>query len=452
MKFFLLSFLVAGMAFARSNDLAHRPKSFSTANGKAVFADFTAATYHITYDAIKKSASVKAQIDLNMVESGRLVFDSVADPTSVTIDGEATTAVETKTPGNETTVRVLGTSISTGAHKLEVEVPLTQLVEFTGAGVKSAFWTSDLSERQFLERYLPANFEFDQVKMTFVVKYIGAKTTQLIYTNGTTSKIDSSTYKISYPAYYTSSSIFFHTVPQGSTDELRFSIKSIDGRDLPAVVYYSRGIGSSLKNLNTLKAKTIEYINELESDYGPFLHPHVIVYQAGAGGMEYCGATMTEMRALGHELFHSYFARGVMPANGNSGWLDEALASWRDEGYRSEPSMLGTSKMSNHPYYTRTTDRAAYSFGERFMRFLDHKLSSKGGLKPFMRHMVERRAKSPLFVEEFIKEMSAFYGVSLEADFRKFTYGTSNSFHKSMDHGHNPVHGKMTLEELKKHL
>src|SRR5690606_20330699 len=136
----------------------------------------------------------------------------------------------------------------------------------------------------------------------------------------------------------------------------------------------------------------------------------------------------TSLSALGHEMFHFYFARGVMPANGNSGWLDEALASWRDEGYQSSKTMSGTSRMSNRPYYTRTTDRAAYSFGERFMRYMDEKLSLKGGLKPFMRYMVERRSKAPLFVEEFIKEMEGFYGVAVEEDFKKFTYGVQNSF------------------------
>lgn len=453
MKFFLFSFLLTSFAFARSNDLVHRPKAFSTANGRAVFADFTQATYHITYDSLNKMAGVKAVISLNMVESGHLVFDSVEAPTSVKLDDVSVNAIETQTPSRETTVRVLEKAISAGAHTLTVEVPLKELVEFTSTGVKSAFWTSDLSERKFLERYLPANFEFDQVKMTFVVKYIGSKNTQVIYTNGVTTKVDANTYKITYPAYYTASSIYFHTVPQGATEELRFSIRSIDGRTLPAVVYVSKGILSGgMRNLEVLKTKTSEFIHELESDYGAFLHPNIIVYNAGMGGMEYCGATMTEMRALGHELFHSYFARGVMPANGNSGWLDEALASWRDGGYKSEEVMTGSSMMSNHPYYTRTTDRAAYSFGERFMRYLDKKLSAKGGLKPFMRHMVENRSKSPLFVEEFIKEMSAFYGVSLTEDFRKYTYGSSNALMKSMDHEHNPVHGRMTPAELRKHL
>lgn len=160
---------------------------------------------------------------------------------------------------------------------------------------------------------------------------------------------------------------------------------------------------------------------------------------------------MTDMGALGHEMFHFYFARGVMPANGNSGWIDEALASWRDGGYRSMTTLSGSSRMSSRDYYTRTTDTSAYSFGARFMSYLDGTLNAKGkgGLKPFMRQMVEKRAFQPLFVEEFYKEMSDFYGISMEADFRKYTYDKSAVTTEKSSH---PVHKKMGLEELRNHL
>jgi len=354
---------------------------------------------------------------------------------------------------------------------LVIELALVNLVEFTEAGVKSAFWTSDLDERKFLERYMPANFEFDQVKMTFVVKFLGAKNKQTIYTNGVVETLDNNTFKISYPAYYTASSIFYHTVPQGATSELRFNLKSIDGRDIPAVVYFSKTSWNT--NLERLKEKTTEVFHELESDYGAFPHPSITVLQAGMGGMEYCGATiphpsitvlqagmggmeycgatMTDFSALGHELFHSYFARGVMPANGNAGWIDEAFASWRDDGYQTLSTLSGSTGMSSHPYYTRTTDTAAYSFGERFMSYLDGKLKTKGGLKVFMRHMVDKRVFSPFHIDEFISEMSAFYDVPLMPDFKKYTFGNGNSF-SGQNKMNKKIHHKMTPEELKLYL
>jgi hypothetical protein len=449
MKFLIALTMFATLAMAGENDKLHTPKSFSVNGGKAVFADFSEATYRINYDLTQKKAFVTAEIKLEIAEAGFPVFDSVTVPTSVLFDGESVSAVETKTPDNATTLRYVNKLAAAGSHTLTVEVPLSTLVEFTADGVKSALWTSDLDERKFLERYMPANFEYDQVKMTFLIKFIGAKKKQIIYTNGVVTETEANTFKISYPSYYTSSSIFFHAVPEGATTEQRFTLKSIDGRDIPAVVYFSKGSWSA--SVEKLKTKTTEVFHELESDYGPFPHPSVTVLQAGMGGMEYCGATMTDFSALGHELFHSYFARGVMPANGNAGWVDEALASWRDDGYQTLSTLSGTSGMSSHAYYTRTTDTAAYSFGERFMSFLDGKIKTKGGLKPFMRYMVDKKVFTPFHIEEFIKEISTFYDVPFEADFKKHTFGNGNNFAPNLK-AKSQIHRKMTIEEMQNYL
>lgn len=228
MKVLLVLSLLMSFAMASENDKLHLPKSFSLQGGKAVFADFSEAEYSITYDLNSKLAKVKAEIKLETFEAGFPIFDSVVAPTQVSFDGSAVTAVEAKTPNGETTLRYINKMVTPGLHTLVIDLPLVNLVEFSESGVKSAFWTSDLDERKFLERYLPANFEFDQVKMTFLVKFLGAKNKQSIYTNGIVESVDANTYKISYPAYYTASSIFYHTVPQGATAELRFTLKSID--------------------------------------------------------------------------------------------------------------------------------------------------------------------------------------------------------------------------------
>lgn len=466
MKFILLCLFLSSWSLASSNDLTHRPKSFNTSRGKAVFVNFTHATYHITYDVSKRRAMVLADMRMDVVEAGRPVFDSVANPYSIMLNGEKVSASEVSTPSRETKVRILNKDVPEGSHRLTIELPLTNLVSFGGGGVKSAFWNSDINNRGFLERYLPANFEYDQVKMDFVVKFIGATTKQTIYTNGEVTEHPNNIFSISYPPYYTSSSIFFHTVPENSVEEIRFTIKSIDGRDLPTVIYAASG-SAEANNLEGTRRHTLALIRELEGDYGPFPHPSITIYNAGTGGMEYCGATMTSLGALGHELFHSYFARGVMPANGNAGWIDEALASWRDGGYQKSYSLEGTSRLSIWPYYNRFTDINAYRFGERFMSYMDAKLESKGGLKPFMRHMVENRLFAPFFIEEFIAEMSEYYKESVKEDFYKYTFGNQNirnvsyvlrpEMQETVAHEHDhkaqhPHHQKMTLKELENHL
>lgn len=451
MKFFLLGLLLVTSVFA-SNDLSHRPKSFLTNSGKAVFVDFTTADYTINYDITNRRAVATAMIKFFAPEAGMPIFDSYADPSFVVLDGQNVSSFSTKTPGRETTLRVVSQNVEVGNHTLSVTVPLTTLVEFVDGGVKSAFWASDLDDRRFLERYMPANFEFDQVKMTLTLNFLGAKTIQNVYSNGVMQEVKAGSYKFTYPAHYTSSSIFFHTTPASLVVETRYSLKSIDGREIPVVIYVSKS-ATATTALDQMKAAANDVFQELERDYGPWPHPSLTIYNAGSGGMEYCGATMTSVSAVGHEMFHSYFARGVMPANGNTGWLDEALASWRDKGYQSISVLSGTSMMSNRLYYTRYTDYSAYSFGERFMSFMDNKLSAKGGLKPFMRHMVEHRRFAPLFVEEFIKEMSQFYGENLEEDFRKYTFGTKNKFdyNKSMQTVPH-MHQKLSLEQLQELL
>ncbi len=441
--------IASGTAVASPEGSGFRPKPFVFRDGQAVFADFTEARYEITYDLNRSIARAKARIAFELGEEGYPVFDSVTAPDSIVLDGTPVQAIETRTPSNETTLRVIAKKASPGAHRLEIDLPLVSLVKFGQDGVRSAFWTSDLDERNFLERYLPSNLEYDQVKMNFVVRFAGLRQEQLIYTNGQVQRIDAGTYSIDFPAHFTSSSIFFHTTPKGSTLERSFQIRSIDGRVLPVMIYsaYS-ALGSPLDGLQNRVTKVIA---ELEAAYGPFPHPSVLVLNAGMGGMEYCGATMTDVSSVGHELFHSYFARGVMPANGNAGWIDEALASWRDNGYPSSSSFSGGSSMSSHPYYTRITDRAAYSFGARFMSYLDWKTRDKGGLKPFLKFMVQTQTFRPFLIEEFIAEMSRFYGVGFDGDFQRHTFSTGRSL-QEMARDEEAPHPKMSLEELERLL
>lgn len=453
MKLFLVGLLLTTFALA-NNDLTHRPKSFSTRYGKAAFVDFQEANYDITYDITARKAYAVATIKFNMVEEGRPVFDSYESPDSVFLNGEQVTSSKVDTPNNETTVRIVDKVLSANtSHTLTIKITISALVDFSRGTVKSAFWMSDLQERKFLERYLPANLEFDRVKMTINVNYIGATTKHIVYSNGEITETSPSSYKIVYPEYYTASSLYFHTVPEGATEELRFTLKSVDGREIPVVVYFSKNSRDHV-SLIELKNETTAIFHELEGDYGAWLHPSITVYNAGSGGMEYCGATITSYEALGHELTHSYFARGVMPANGNAGWIDEAIASWRDKGYKSLESLKGSSTMSARAYYTRYTDSNAYSFGENFMRYLNNKFSSQGGLKPFLRFMVENRAFSPIFVQDFVGEMNFFYTTSVNEDFKRYTYNNKNptTYPNKLNESKHPIHHKMTEAELKKHL
>ena len=445
MKMLFIFVFTIMSAYAQDNDVTHRPKSFNYLSGNAVFVDFEEAIYDITYDIDKKKAEVIAKFKMNVVEAGYPIFDLIQEPTLVKVDGLEVKAPEVSTPSNETKIRVINKKLSIGRYDLEIQVPLTNLIEYTTTGVKSAYWVTDLQDRNYLERYIPVNLEYDRVKMTFNINFKGLKTKQHLFANGLVKWTTDQKATIDFPEYFTVNSLYFHTTPVGEVELLETTFKSVNGREIPVAVYQVPG-DSDPEGLNGLKNVALRVFNELEKDYGAFPHPSITIYNAnlgsmGLGGMEYAGATVTSKSALAHELFHSYFARAMTPANGNAGWIDEALASWRDDGYPRLATLSGTSSMAAHAPYTRKTDTAAYGFGARFMSFLDNKFASKGGLKPFMNKLLEKKIFEPLFTEDFIQEMELFYGEKVQDMFNKYVYGKPQKLKSAQFHLHRKISG-----------
>jgi hypothetical protein len=67
------------------------------------------------------------------------------------------------------------------------------------------------------------------------------------------------------------------------------------------------------------------------SGTGPYMHGDrytALLTVPGYHNMEYDAATTTANSALAHEVFHSWWARGLVPAQGQDGWLDEAWTTY----------------------------------------------------------------------------------------------------------------------------
>jgi hypothetical protein len=137
-----------------------------------------------------------------------------------------------------------------------------------------------------------------------------------------------------------------------------------------------------------------------------------------------------------------------MPARGNSGWVDEAIASWRDGGYREyQTRNLSSSQMAGHSIYRRTTDRNAYSKGARFMGFLHGKFSSHGGLKPFLKKFKDERLFKPFLTKDFQNDLEAHFGEELTQEFDRYIYGNSKSTITN-EPLVNPNHPKLSEQDL----
>jgi hypothetical protein len=154
----------------------------------------------------------------------------------------------------------------------------------------------------------------------------------------------------------------------------------------------------------------------------------------------------------------------------NSGWLDEAIASWRDNHYPRSQTMYGRSSMSSHAYYTRETDRMAYTYGASFIAYLDGKISSNvdhTGMKSFLRYARETYLFTPYTVEDFVSWMEKYYNYSFAHDFKLYTYTPSSTpsdptsvpkkgwgagkNNLNFLHAH-PIHQKLSLQELESFL
>lgn len=390
--------------------------------GIAVFVDFESADYSIVYDFPRKVARVESEITFEALADGFPIFDLVVDPDEVSLDGKAVTTTVVSDPDSASRYRVVNAVVTRGHHRLSVKHRMEEGVSFTSRGVASAFWMSDLDDREYLENYLPANLEFDQVPMKMKIEILGAGgIMHTVRANGAVTELGPNRFEVEFPVFYTASSLFLHLMPRDAVESLKFDYPSVDGRMIPVEVYAGR-------SLSAFAAETRKTLTELEKDYGPFPHAKVIVYGSGSGGMEYSGATVTSVSALGHELFHSYNARAVMPAQGNAGWIDEAMSSWRDEGYASRATPSDATRMAGHSKWTRKTDTDAYTEGEAFLAWISTRMRARGlSLKVFLREYFTNHFYTTVTTADFEHSLEKFTGMDLSQDFRKLIYGLRNS-------------------------
>ena len=444
-KFIALLAFIPVLAHA---SIDQAPPKFNYADGKAVFVDFQNARYDITYDVLNKSVAVESIITFDAPNAGYPVFDLVADPSEVILDGSIITTEATPDPDKQTTLRIMQQKIAAGSHELKIKHNITTNVVFNEGAVASGFWMSDLNDRRYLEQYLPSNLEFDQYQMDMKVNIIGADAAHTLKANGNISKTGDNSFEVSFPDFYSASSVYFHLFRENNfSSNIQFYYPSIDGRLIPVDIY-------TIYDANEFASATRTILAELESDYGPFPHNQVIIYgNAPSGGMEHSGATITSLRALGHELFHSYHARALMPANGNAGWMDEAIARWRDNNYPlTEKLNFESTRVAGHSLWSRMTDRMAYTEGSAFLSWIAHRMNEKNlSFKSFLREYFQEFKYTTVTTQLFQQELSDASGLDLSADFAKYVYGQGSvqkSNHKFHFHEENPFHPVFTEKQL----
>jgi len=142
----------------------------------------------------------------------------------------------------------------------------------------------------------------------------------------------------------------------------------------------------------------------------------------------------------------------VMPANGNTGWIDEAIAAWRDNGYPRypDPGFTG-SDLGAHSVYQRYTDNRAYGLGSAFMAYLDWKFQDRGGLKAFLKGYFETYKHTVITTEHFKNNLEFWSGLDLSNDFTQYIWG-QNPEGSNLEVKRNPVHLPLSEKQLQRML
>jgi hypothetical protein len=444
----LMTLLFAQLSYA---GIEHAPPSFVVSNEKLVFVDFIKAHYDIVFDTSSKTATSTTTIFFRADEEGYPIFDSVTRPSDVKVNGISVDHALTTVPGNVSYVRYAKTKIGRGVHMMIVKTNIQNGVKYFGNTVSSGFFIKDLKDRNFLERYVVTNYEYDQYEMQFNVRVNGTSREHTVYANGEMVEVGPNHFQINFPRYYTASSLYFHLAPKNKFVTLNFNYTSINGTQIPVTIY------SSFKLRNwRFKNKTIQVLRELENDYGPYPHPKLLIYGTKLrGGMEYVAATATSYVALGHELQHMYFAKGLMPADGNAGWMDEGIASWRDKGHQmhSRPNYFSFN-LGKHNVYTRKTDKNSYEKGRSFVAYLDYQLKAAGkaGMKDFLRGYFAKRKFTLVTTEDFKNDLEAYANINFTADFVQYIYGGNPMENQgrspAVEPLEDPNHPEYTEEEI----
>ena len=191
------------------------PENFggdSRGESQNVFVDFQEAKSVIIYDLASYTVEAQTSIQFHQDKDGYPIFDLLPSIKDIKLDGESVTTTSKRLPDDASWSQIISQQVSQGDHRLEIKNNIERLVSFDSYNktVRSAFWMSDLSDRRYLERYLPTNFEYDQYQNTFEVKIINTTKEHNIYANGTIREIGFNHFEITFPEHYTSSSIYFH--------------------------------------------------------------------------------------------------------------------------------------------------------------------------------------------------------------------------------------------------
>jgi len=317
----------------------------------------------------------------------------------------------------------LGTPDATGARPIGWSV--------SGDAVTWDLWMSDLEPGRYLEMWLPAGLCHDMVAIELSVEVTGTSRPHLLICNGAVvERTPGFAWAVRYPSRFTSLSPMLTLVPADEADVVR-GVADAAGKHLAVTVARLPGADA---DAHAACADIASWLAYFAARYGPWAHggTYTAVLWGAPRGMEYDGATTASGTALEHEIFHSWFGRGVKPAGARDGWMDEAMATWATASRHAGGSRFGVEELGlddeprllcpPHPW-CRSTPREAYEAGNRLLAGVAHMAGGAGQLRSALADWHRRYSGGAASTQDLAAHLSTWCARDLGPWWQRYVHG-----------------------------
>jgi hypothetical protein len=431
-----------------AREVAAPPPPVRCGAGLVVAADFSSLAGSVRFDAAAEVAEVRASVELQLgPDAGWPAFDLRQEIVSATFDGAglAPSALAHRDLGAGDAHRMRAVEVACEAgskHRLELSYLLgtpqsagAKPPEWLGAdrGVKWDLYMSDLEPGRYLEMWLPANLCHDELSICLDVEVVGTPRPHVLLANGAVEETaDGRQWRVHYPARFTCLSPLLVLVP---AEELERREVKADGAG-GAVWATVAGVGVDQRQVCSAARDVAAWLGYFSARYGSWVHGDrfLAVLWPEPRGMEYDGATTASADALEHEVFHSWFGRGVKPARASDGWIDEAMATWATASRRAGGGRYGCEELGldeepallcpPHPW-SRRTPREAYASGDRLLSGLAHMAGGAAQLRSALAEWHGLHSGGLATTEGLRRHMERWCGRDLGPWWDRYVYGLS---------------------------
>ena len=401
----------------------------------------------VRFDVPSQVAEVSAVVDLVLASyDGSPVFDLRQEIGTASFDGKAlppdALAHCDMGAGQEARMRLVALSCSAGSsHQLQVGYQLgtpeaagSLPVEWSpsGDGVVWDLWMSDLEPGRYLEMWFPANLCHDTMAIELDIEVVGTSRPHLLLVNGElVEHKPGSHWTVRYPPTYTSLSPLLVLAPADAVVRRR-TVAQVAGREVKVAV---AGLDGTATDVEAVAADAAAWLCYFTARYGTWAHgdEFLAVLWGAQRGMEYDGATTTSAPALEHEIFHSWFGRGVKPPRAADGWIDEAMATWATASGHARGARFGVEELGldeppsllcpPHPW-SRHTPREAYPAGRRLLAGVADMVGGAPALRAALAEWHREHAGRPgASTEALARHLGAWCGRDSAPWWDRYVYG-----------------------------